>query len=271
MTNGAKPTLTLVEVRWIREVDVEPGSQLYLVGVKFFFSLLASILILGFTQPAFAADLDGDGFDSTVDDCNDSDPDTNPAGTDDPGDDVDENCSGTVVCYNDFDTDGHGSFTFAESTFSATNGFADISGACGSSVGSGWADIPDDCDDSDITVFLGAPETIADSIDQNCDGFDSCYFDGDDDSFGIDVVVVDNNLSCTDASALTSDNKLDCNDSNPLENLICEMMAVGGTFLPIDTTALLVAGDYTSASWMIPILVSAVGIGLAVFTLKRSR
>jgi len=46
---------------------------------------------------------------------------------------------------------------------------------------------------------------------------------------------------------------------------------VGGTFLPIDTTALLVAGAYTTASWMIPILVSAVGIGLAVFTLKRSR
>jgi len=46
---------------------------------------------------------------------------------------------------------------------------------------------------------------------------------------------------------------------------------VGGTVLPIDTTALLVAGAYTSASWMIPILISAVGIGLAVFTLKRSR
>jgi len=45
---------------------------------------------------------------------------------------------------------------------------------------------------------------------------------------------------------------------------------VGGTSIPIDTTALLVAGDYTTASWMIPILVSAVGIGLAVFTLKRN-
>jgi len=46
---------------------------------------------------------------------------------------------------------------------------------------------------------------------------------------------------------------------------------VGGTYLPLDTTSLLVAGAYTTASWMIPILVSAVGIGLAVFTLKRSR
>jgi len=232
--------------------------------------VLASILILGFTQPAFAADLDGDGFDSTVDDCNDSDPNTNPTGTDNPGDDVDENCSGTVVCYQDLDGDGHGSFTFAESTFSATNGFADILGACGSAFDI-WDDIPDDCNDAVSSIFLGATEIIADSIDQNCNGFDSCYFDGDDDSFGIDLVVNDNNLSCTDASALTSDNNLDCNDANPLETLICEIVAVGGTFLPIDTTALLVAGAQTISPWLILGVLSAVGIGLAVFTLKRSR
>jgi len=46
---------------------------------------------------------------------------------------------------------------------------------------------------------------------------------------------------------------------------------VGGTVLPIDSTALLVAGAYTTASWMIPILVAGIGIGLAVFTLKRNR
>ena len=46
---------------------------------------------------------------------------------------------------------------------------------------------------------------------------------------------------------------------------------VGGTVLPIDSTALLVTGVYTTASWMIPVIVSAVGIGLAVFTLKRNR
>ncbi len=37
-TNGEESRLTLVEVRWIREVDVEPGSQLYLAGVKFLLS-----------------------------------------------------------------------------------------------------------------------------------------------------------------------------------------------------------------------------------------
>ena len=234
--------------------------------------VLASILILGFTQPAFAADLDLDGFDSTVDDCNDNDPDTNPAGTDDPGDDVDENCSGTVVCYQDLDGDDHGSFTSAESTFSATNGFADILGACGSSAVDVWDDIPDDCNDAESSIFLGAPEIIADSIDQNCNAVDSCYLDADGDSFGVNVVVEDNNLDCSDASAPnTSVNNLDCNDANPLETLICEIMAVGGTFLPIDTTSLLVAGAQTISPWLILGTLSAVGIGLAVFTLKRSR
>ncbi len=43
-TNGADPSLTLVQVRWIREVDVEPGSQLYMAGVKFLFSPSAQAL-----------------------------------------------------------------------------------------------------------------------------------------------------------------------------------------------------------------------------------
>jgi len=44
---------------------------------------------------------------------------------------------------------------------------------------------------------------------------------------------------------------------------------VGGTFLPIDSTALLVAGAQTISPWLILGVLSAVGIGIAVFTLKR--
>jgi len=47
--------------------------------------------------------------------------------------------------------------------------------------------------------------------------------------------------------------------------------SVGGTALPIDTTALLVAGAQTMTPWLILGVVAAVGIGLAVFTIKRSR
>ena len=46
---------------------------------------------------------------------------------------------------------------------------------------------------------------------------------------------------------------------------------VGGTILPIDTTALLVAVAQTTSLWLILGAVSAVGIGLAVFLHKRSR
>jgi len=43
---------------------------------------------------------------------------------------------------------------------------------------------------------------------------------------------------------------------------------VGGEFLPIDNTALLLAGTYSSAAWMIPVVLSVVGIGLFVVSRK---
>jgi len=41
-------------------------------------------------------------------------------------------------------------------------------------------------------------------------------------------------------------------------------MAVGGEFIGIDNTALLVSGTYSTAAWMIPIIVSAIGIGIVI-------
>jgi len=55
------------------------------------------------------------------------------------------------------------------------------------------------------------------------------------------------------------------------ENPWSVQIPVGGTALPIDTTALLLAGVQSISMWMILGVLSAVGIGLAVFTLKRSR
>ncbi len=53
-------------------------------------------------------------------------------------------------------------------------------------------------------------------------------------------------------------------------DLSTAQVAVGGTFLPIDTTSLLLAGAYTTASWVIPVLVVAAGFGIAIFTLKKN-
>jgi len=47
----------------------------------------------------------------------------------------------------------------------------------------------------------------------------------------------------------------------------CEVLMncpVGGEFLGVDTTALLVAGAQNSAAWMIPVVVSAIGIGIVI-------
>ena len=43
--------------------------------------------------------------------------------------------------------------------------------------------------------------------------------------------------------------------------------SVGGTSLPIDTTALLVSGAQSTSMWMIPVILA--GIGITVFVLKR--
>jgi len=40
--------------------------------------------------------------------------------------------------------------------------------------------------------------------------------------------------------------------------------AVGGEFIPIDSTMVLVAGTQTTAAWMIPAIVSAIGIGIVI-------
>jgi len=39
---------------------------------------------------------------------------------------------------------------------------------------------------------------------------------------------------------------------------------VGGTMIPIDTTSLLLAGAQMNAAWLIPVIVSAIGIGIVI-------
>ncbi len=42
---------------------------------------------------------------------------------------------------------------------------------------------------------------------------------------------------------------------------------VGGTYIPIDQTALLLAGAQSISMWMIPVVIAGIGIG--VFVIKR--
>jgi len=48
-----------------------------------------------------------------------------------------------------------------------------------------------------------------------------------------------------------------------LNDLMCRS-AVGGEFIGIETTSVLAAGAQYTAAWMIPVLVSAIGIGIVI-------
>ena len=49
-----------------------------------------------------------------------------------------------------------------------------------------------------------------------------------------------------------------------LRTCAADFCRVGGTFEGVNTTSLLVTGSQMNASWMIPVIVSAIGIGIVI-------
>jgi MYXO-CTERM domain-containing protein len=60
--------------------------------------------------------------------------------------------------------------------------------------------LPTDCDDGDPDVWPGAPEVVADGVDQDCDGGDWCYVDSDGDAVGEGAAAEGGDLDCDDAA-----------------------------------------------------------------------
>ncbi len=123
-------------------------------------------------------------------DCDDTDPEYNPAAIDFPGDGLDMNCDGFDLA----DSDG--------------DGFDGI-------LAGG-----DDCDDADPEVHPDATETCATSYDDDCDGVanerdaDLCtnfYLDEDGDSFGI---ADDSQCLCEPEGLYTALTGIDCDDAD---------------------------------------------------------
>ena len=154
-------------------------------------------------------------------DCNDGDGAIRPGVAEVAGDSVDQNCDGLELCFTDADDDG-----FRPDATSTTNS-SDTD--CLDRYEATSRDATNDCNDTDPSVYPGATETIADGIDQDCDGGETCYVDADNDGYRPDATstVASADEDCRDpGEALGTEPERDCNDGdfdiNPGRDEICD-------------------------------------------------
>ncbi|MEL6345055.1 MAG: putative metal-binding motif-containing protein [Myxococcota bacterium] len=152
-------------------------------------------------------------------DCDDEDAAINPGQAEQPGDGIDQNCDAVESCYADVDGDGFRGDTVVEAT--------DLGCATDRLRLASWPG--GDCDDGANNVYPGADEIIADGTDQDCDGGDRCYIDGDGDGVVIsfEEAVSSADLDCLDlGEGEATDREGDCRDDDattyPSADEVCD-------------------------------------------------
>ena len=142
-------------------------------------------------------------------DCDDRDPAVRP-GQSEICNGVDDDCNNSIDdritfrrYFLDRDGDGYGA-TGSSPTSSCV-------------VLDGYVENDLDCADSDPGVKPGAEELTGDGVDQNCDGRELCFVDGDNDGFRTIFSISSIDADCADSGeALVAAPATDCNDANRL-------------------------------------------------------
>jgi len=140
---------------------------------------------------------------TTSGDCNDLNASVYPGAPETTGDGIDADCDGGEICWADSDNDG------ARTTGTRVSYDSDCS-----DDGEGVTSDPIDCDDADASVYPGAAEVVGDGIDQDCDGDETCYVDGDGDSYRTSSTVLSGDTDCSDAGEALAGAGIDCDDSD---------------------------------------------------------
>ncbi|HVJ18838.1 MAG TPA: putative metal-binding motif-containing protein, partial [Polyangiaceae bacterium] len=102
--------------------------------------------LICWSQWAHAADSDGDGYDSAVNDCDDANSSIYP-GASNLTYGVDSDCDGNLTCYDDMDGDKHGTSVLREEIDADSN--------C--NTGASTANDSLDCNDVNSAIYPGAP------------------------------------------------------------------------------------------------------------------
>ena len=138
-------------------------------------------------------------------DCDDNNADRFVANDEITDDGIDNDCDELERCYADLDDDGARGTT-GDVPSSDLNCDDAFEGSAADAL---------DCDDDDPQVHPGAPEVPDDGTDQDCDGGDTCFTDGDNDGTRLATLVASNDLDCTDPAEGRTFDPIDCNDADP--------------------------------------------------------
>jgi hypothetical protein len=173
----------------------------------------------GDTRPSDDADCTDDyegSLASPTTDCDDGDSRINP-GADElcDGDTVDDDCDGLyddddpsvtgTLWYPDYDGDGYGTDSYSYL----------IVASCAAPVGLVASD--GDCREDDPYIHPGAVEIVADYVDEDCDTFELCFADDDDDDYpnASGDTRLSTDWSCNGTHQGTPGNASDCDSADP--------------------------------------------------------
>jgi len=224
---------------------------------KLFSIIISAILLMSFASPSFSQ-----GLPSCEDSCNQDfdaciDAGTDPAVCQFILASCLANCGPpTGGCASDLDCDD--------------GRFCNGSETCNTTIGLCRSGIPPNPDDG-VSCTDDSCDEINDVIDNtandtNCDN--GLFCDGSETCDPITDCQLGTPPVCDDGDVCTGDES--CNETlgcfsipPPLPLPQCQV-SVGGEMISVETTPVLLAGAQTSASWMIPVIVSAIGIGIVI-------
>ena len=163
-------------------------------------------------SPDLLCDASGEADGSAgINDCNDGVITIYPSAPEVPGDEIDQSCDGSEVCFVDADNDGY------RPDAASTVPSADIS--CTGDGEARAAEPTGDCNDGMPLINPGVVDATGDGVDSDCSGDELCYADADGDGYRPgdgSATEPSTDTDCDDfGEALGTAPTGDCMDTNP--------------------------------------------------------